>query len=103
MTKISPNSLRFGLKVPHQVSCSSKEDLANIRSLSSLLWHFSALLVHAVSVVRSLSWSYNVSVPASMVLKVYSKCMFGLLRMRNDNFVSCFNAKCVPKGNEGLW
>lgn len=89
--------------MPHQVSFSAKYALANIQSLSSLLWRFTALLVHAVSVVKSLSWSYNVSVPASMVLKVYAKCMFGFLRIRNENLVSCFNAKCVPKGNEGLW
>lgn len=59
--------------------------------------------MHVVSIVKSLSWSYNVSVPASMVLKVYAKCMFDLLRMGNENSVSYFNAKCVPKGNEGLW
>jgi len=38
-----------------------------------------------------------------MVLKVYAKCIFGLLRMRNKKLVSCFNSKCVPNGNEGLW
>lgn len=81
----------------------AKEASTKIWSLSSLLWRFSELLVHVVLVVKSMSWSYNVSVPASMVLKVYAKCMFGLLRMRNENLVSYFNVKCVPKGNEGLW
>ena len=89
--------------MPHQASFLAKETLAKIQSLSSLLWRFSVLLVHVVSVVKSLSWSYNILVPTSMVLKVYAKCIFGLLRMRNKKLVSCFNSKCVPNGNEGLW
>ena len=30
MKKFSPNLLKFGVKVPHQVSCSAKEALAKI-------------------------------------------------------------------------
>ena len=94
--------LKFGTKILHHVLCLANEASAKIRRLSSLFRHFSALLVHAVLVVKSLFWSYNVSVSASMVLKVYAKCMFGFLRMKNENLVSCFNAKCVPKGNARL-
>ena len=96
MTKFSPNSLKFGLEVHNQVPCSAKEASAKIRSLSSLLRRFSALLVHAVQwqnhclvhrMCRCLSWC----------CKVYVKYMFGL-KMRNWCFFSMQN---VPKGNEG--
>ena len=69
LTKFSPNLLKFGLKVHHQVSCSANEALAKIWSLSFLLHRFSVLLVHAVSVVESLSRSYDVSMSVSMVFQ----------------------------------
>lgn len=53
---------------------------------------------NAVSVVESLSWSYDVSVPASMVLKVYAKCMFDLLKMRNEGLMSLYSSAKYAKG-----
>lgn len=98
MTKFSPNSLKFGLKVPHQVSCSAKEASAKIPSLSSLLWRaFQCPPSACNSVMESLSCSYDESVSVSMVFE--TRRMFGLLKMRNWCFV--FNAKCA-KG-KGLW
>ena len=63
---------------------------------------FRGLLGACSSVVESLSCSYDESVSV-MMLQVYAKCMFGLLKMRNENLVSWSPiAKCVPC-RKGLW
>ena len=58
MTKFSPNLPKFGAEVLHHVSCSVNEASAKIRSGSGLFRHFSALLVHAAPVVKTLSQLY---------------------------------------------
>ena len=93
LTKFSPNLLKFGLKVHNQVPCSTKEASAKIQSLSSLLRHLSALLVHAVLVVKSLSWSYDKSVSISMVLQ--SICQVFIWFVENEELgLGVFVSKC---------
>ena len=74
MTKISPNLLKFGVKTLHHVSCPANEASAKIRSGSGLFRRFSALLVHAAPVVKTLSRLYDVLLSVMVLQCVCSAC-----------------------------
>ncbi len=102
MTKFSPNSLKFGLKVPHQVSAQPKRLRprfgADHAFCASLVPSWCMQFSGAITVV----FIWWISVRHGVAMCMTSVCLIGW-KWEMKTWCLCLQVPNMPKGNEGLW